>query len=522
MGCCVKIHAMNDMDRLKSLEDQLATLTTALQEKDAQIKFMVELIQLMQLREFSSRSEKKTDPCGDVFNEAEKDNEGPEEPEDSGEMVTIPEHTRNIPKRKKLPSYLPRIRVEHDLPEDAKICKCGCSLSMIGEEVSEQLDIIPAVVQVIVNARKTYACQACKETIITAPLPPQPIPKSMASPGLLAHIVVSKYCDHLPLYRQVNILNRGDISISRGTLAKWMIQSGELVQPLINLMQEKHLEYDIGYSDETTVQVLKEPNKKPESKSYMWIFGGGEPKFFSWIFNYEPTRSGDVPKAFWDQFEGHIHTDAYSAYCSMDKNIELIHIIKCWAHARRKFAEVAKIAKKRGVSHEMIANIARLYKIEKQMKKDACTEDAIREIRQAKSKPILDEIKAYLDEKKTEVPEKSGLGKAIAYTLNNWAGLILYIEDGRFEIDNNRTERIAKPFAVGRKNWLFSDTVNGAKSSANLYSLIETCKVHGVEPYAYLRHVFTEINKCKTAEDFEKLLPYNCIEMFKPPVTQTG
>lgn len=234
---------------------------------------------------------------------------------------------------------------------------------------------------------------------------------------------------------------------------------------------------------------------QPEAVRYRWIFGK------------------DITD---------IHSDAYAAYCSMEKKVLLIVIVKCWAHARRKFAEIAKIASKRGVSHEVVARIAKLYKIEKKMKEDGCSFEAIKEIRQEKSKSILEDLKKYLEEKRSGVPPKSGLGMAISYTLNNWTGLMMYLEDGRLDIDNNRTERIAKPFAVGRKNWLFSDSVNGAHASANLYSLIETCKVHEIEPYAYLRHALTEINKCTRVEDYEKLLPYNCKEIFKTPISQAG
>jgi len=514
-----KIHSMDNMERIKYLENLIELQALKLREKDDRILVMQELINLLVLRKFASRSEKKTDPSGDVFNVDEPDIE---EVGATEETVTVQEHTRKVPKRDKLPTNLPRVIIEHDLPEEQKICACGCALTFIESVPTEQLDIIPAIVQVLVHMRKKYACRSCNLTIKTAPMPLQPIPKSMASPGLLAHILVSKYCDHLPLYRQVQIFNRCDILLSRGTLSQWVIRCGDLFQPIINLLQEKHLEYDIGYADETTVQVLKEPNKTAESKSYMWIFGGGKPECFAWILHYEPTRSGDVSMAFWEGFKGHIHTDAYSGYCSMEDKMPLIFLIKCWAHARRKFAEIAKLASKRGISHEVIARIAQLYKIEKKMKEDGCSFEKIKEIRQEKSKPILENIKKYLEEKRSGVPPQSGLGKAISYTLNHWSGLIRYLEDGRFEIDNNRTERIAKPFAVGRKNWLFSDSVNGANASANIYSLIETCKFHGIEPYEYLRHALTEIPKCTSVGDYEKLLPYNCKRMFKPPISQAG
>lgn len=500
---------MDDMECIiKSLQEQLDQQSIELMKKNDYIIVLHELVKLLQLRAFASRSEKNLSPNEDVFNADESDQDQSSDEDEEETTTTIKEHERKIPKRKPLPAYLPRVIIYHDLLEENKICPCGCTLTHIGEEITEQLDIIPQQVQVLQHVRKTYACRSCDITIKTSEMPPQPIPKSMASPGLLAHILVSKYCDHLPLYRQHQIFMRSDIDLSRGTLSQWVIRCGDLLQPIINLMQEKLLEYDIAFADETTVQVLKEIGRKPESKSYMWVFGGGMPESFAWIFQYEPSRSGDVPLAFWDGFKGYLHADAYSGYCQLEKKFPII-IVNCLAHARRKFAEIVKVSKKRGVANVVVERIAELYKIEKILKLEGGTEDEIYKIRQEKSKPILEKLKIYLEEKTAGVLPKSMLGKAFAYILTHWNGLIKYLDDGRLEIDNNRTERVIKPFATGRKNWLFSDSVPGANASANIYSLIQTCKVHGVEPYKYLRYVLSEINKCASVEDYEKLLPYN-------------
>ena len=498
---------MTDMDSLiQKLQNDLLEKDVQIKdnqakiiEKDAYIQELEALIKLLQLRKYASRSEKNLTPDGDIFNSDEQDEEASSEPE---ETTTVEAHQRKKPKRKKLPAFLPRIDIIHDLPEDQKICSCGCVLTKIKEVISEQLDIIPQVVQVLCHKRIKYACKSCDQTIKTASLPPQPIPKSMASPGLLAHIAVSKYCDHLPLYRQAQIFKRNDIDLNRGTLSQWMIQ------PIINLMIDKLLEYDVAYGDETTIQVLKEKDRKAESKSYIWVFGGGKPDEFAWIFNYEPSRGSHVPLQFWDGFKGYIHVDAYGGYNKLEK-MQQILLVNCMAHARRKFAEVAKLSKKKhGVSHEVIKQIAALYKIEKTLRKKGASIEEIKVTRQETSKPILDSLKIYLEEKQPGVLSKSQLGQAIAYTLNHWVGLTRYLDDGRLEIDNNRTERAIKPFATGRKNWLFCDSVKGADASANIYSLIETCKYHDINPYDYLKYVFSEIRKCETVEDFEKLLPY--------------
>ncbi len=487
---------MEDTDSLiKSLQNQII-------EKDSQISLLIEIIKLQNLRNYARGSEKNLLPDGDIFNSDE--NASPE----FEETTTVEAHQRNKPKRKMLPNFLPRIDIIHDLPEDQKICSCGCTLTKIDEIISEQLDIIPQVVQVLCHKRIKYACKSCNQTIKTAPLPSQPIPKSMASPGLLAHVAVSKYCDHLPLYRQEQIFNRNDIELGRGTLSQWVIKCGLLVQPIINLMTDKFFDYDIAYADETVLQVLKEIGRSATSKSYMWAFGGGKPDEFAWIFNYEPSRGSQVPLKFWDGFKGYIHVDGYAGYHQLEDNNQ-ISLVNCMAHARRKFAQVAKLSKKEhGVSHEVIKQMAALYKIEKNLREKEASMEEIKTTRQEKSKPILDSLKLYLEEKQTGVLQNSQLGQAIAYTLKHWIGLNRYLEDGRLEIDNNRTERVIKPFATGRKNWLFCDSVKGADACANIYSLIETCKFHCINPYDYLKHVFSEINKCGTVEDFEKLLPY--------------
>jgi transposase len=215
-----------------------------------------------------------------------------------------------------------------------------------------------------------------------------------------------------------------------------------------------------------------------------------------------------VPLTFWDGFQGYIHVDGYAGYHKLEEKKQML-LVNCMAHARRKFTEVAKLSKKKhGVSHEVIKRIAALYKIEKILREKEASIEEIKTTRQEKSKPILASLKTYLEEKQAGVLPKSQLGQAISYTLAHWVGLNRYLEDGRLEIDNNHTERVIKPFATGRKNWLFSDSVKGANASANIYSLIETCKFHGINPYDYLKYVFSEIRKCETVEHFEKLLPY--------------
>jgi transposase len=381
-------------------------------------------------------------------------------------------------------------------------------MSEIGEVISEQLDIIPATIQVLRHIRKKYACD-CGQCIKTAPLPAQPIPKSMASPGLLAHITVSKYQDALPLYRQETILQRIGVNIPRATLANWMIRAGHLVQPLINLLHERMLSYDIVQMDETTVQVLKEPGRKAQSKSYLWVQRGGPPEQPAVLFHYDPGRGAEVAERLLQGFEGYLQTDGYDSYNAAVAKYNLIHV-GCMAHARRKFNDALKAQgrnNKRGKAHRGLNLIRKLYRVEKKARK--MKPDERQAFRERHARPILDEIKCWLEQALPQVPPQSATGQALHYLHNEWHKLIRYLDDGRLEIDNNLAENAIRPFVVGRKNWLFSNSVRGVKASAALYSLIETAKANGLEPYAYLRYLFAELPKAQTVGAVEALLPGN-------------
>jgi transposase len=378
---------------------------------------------------------------------------------------------------------------------------------VIGEEISEQLDIVPAKIQVLVNVRKKYACRQCESGVITAPLPAQPIPKSNASPGLLAHIVTAKYQDALPLHRQETILHRHGIDIPRNTLASWMIKAGEQIQPLLNLLQDKLLAYPIMHCDETTVQVLNEQGKRAQSKSYMWVRVGGPPTQPIRLFHYADSRSGDVASHLLEGYEGYLQTDDYAGYnlaCAKPAITQL----GCWAHARRKFVEAQKVAAgTTGKADLAIAMIAKLYAIEKRIQNSDPQERHV--IRQQEAVPQLNQIRQWLDKTLHRTLPKGALGKALAYLEKNWGKLTVYTEDGRLSIDNNPAENAIRPFVLGRKNWIFSASVDGAKASANLYGLIETAKANNLEPYDYLKKVFKELPSARSVEAIEALLPWN-------------
>lgn len=498
----------DDVDALKALLTEQQVRNTQL---EAQVLSLQEQLNLALANRYAASSEKITSEQYRLFDEAEAETGCDENLLiQDDDTVAVPEHTRQKKRgRKALPDSLPRVDVIHELDDAMRVCEYdGNVLNEIGEVVSEQLDIIPAKIQVLRHIRKKYAC-SCGQCIKLAPLPNQPIPKSLASPGLLAHVTVSKYQDALPLYRQEQILQRIGVDIPRATLANWMIQAGRLIQPVINLLREQLLASDIIQMDETTVQVLTEPDKRAQSKSYLWVQRGGPPEQAVILYDYDPGRGAGVPTRLLDGFKGYLQTDGYDGYNAVVIQNALVHV-GCMAHARRKFSEAVKAQgkkKKTGKAQQGLAFIQRLYRIEKKLK--TLTHEARFQQRQEQAVPVLNKLHTWLLATLEQVPPTTAVGKALRYLNNEWDKLICYLNDGRLEIDNNAAENAIRPFVIGRKNWLFSASVKGVKASANLYSLIETAKANGLEPYAYLRYLFTQLPKATTVEDVEALLPGN-------------
>ena len=493
---------------------QVAELERVKREHQAAIERLREQLNIALARRFGSSSERIPDEQLRLFNEAEA-----AALDDS--TIEVPAHTRKKSGRRPLPESLPRVEVIHELDEAERICpNDGTVLKRIGEANSEQLDIVPAKVQVIRHVRVKYACPCCEQHVVTAPMPAQPIPKSLASPGLLAHVTTSKYLDALPLYRQERIFQRLGVDMPRATLAHWMIRCGELIQPLINLMRDELLDGDIIHCDETTVQVLAEAGRSAESKSYMWVQAGVEPERPIVLFDYEPSRGGAIPKRLLGEFSGYLVTDGYEGYAPVCRANGITQV-GCWAHARRKFDEVLKAAginprktpkakppPKGSKAARALGVIRELFAIERRIRNDDA--ETRYRIRHTHSAPVLEKLRTWIDEHRSSVPPSTALGQAFGYLDTQWPKLIRFLEDGRLELTNNRAENAIRPFVLGRKNWLFSATVPGAKASANLYSLVETARACGLEPYSYLRHLFTELPKATTVEQIEALLPYRC------------
>lgn len=498
------------------LKQQLQKKETALQEKENQLKnknnYIVrleELVKQFQRKQFSPSSEKVSPDQHDLFNEAEsiETDEPDTVAQGSIQATDTNAQSRKRRPRMSIPAGLPREDVIYDVNAEQKICPHdGATLTEIGSEDHEQLDIIPAQVKVIRHIRKKYACPCCKAYVITANKPKQAIEKSIAGPGLLATVATNKYGDALPLYRQSELFKRIGVKLDRTNLANWMVKCGELTQPLINLLHDRLLDQPVVHLDETPLQVLSEPNKSAQSKSYMWVMTSpGEHPVR--LFHYAPTRSQTVPINLLNETSHAMMVDGYEGYQQACDQYG-IQRLGCWAHARRKFVDAQKLQPKgkTGRADQALAFIQKLYRIEHDIKN--VPPDERHRIREQHAKPIIDKIETWLTKSITHVPPKTALGKALHYLHQQWPRLIGYLDDGRYPIDNNAAENAIRPFVIGRKNWLFSHSQAGAKASANLYSLIETAKANGLNPYEYLKHVFKELPNALTVEDIEQLLPW--------------
>ncbi len=393
----------------------------------------------------------------------------------------------------------------------------GEGWTFIGYDTSEQLAVIPRQSYVIEYKRAKYVARdedvpGAEVGVKIAPRPEQIIPKSIAHSSLLAAIVTSKFVDALPLYRQEQIFAREGITLSRQTLSGLLMQLHAPLKPVAAALKALLCQGPVVHVDETPVQVLREPGREAEQKSYMWVFCGGPPGQAVRWFEYAPSRAAEVPHRVLFPANAdpplpfYLHSDGYSAYNVLANAPEIIGHAGCWAHVRRKFVEAAA-GRNAGAAQQMVALIGELYAVERRIR-DADAETRVR-VRAEHSRPILMRIRRWLDKAATRVLPKSLLGQAIAYALGQWPILITFLEDGHLEVDNNTAENAIRPFVLGRKNWLFAGSPRGAETSALLYSLIETAKANGLEPWAYLNHLFEHLPGAKSPEAIAALLPHN-------------
>lgn len=500
----------DDSDTLKRMIIEIRSdYEIKLRELDEQYAQLKAQIRIMLQRHYGRSSEAAAGQ-GQLFNEAEATAVA-EEPE--GTVAATAATTPQQPPcqkggRRPLPAHLPRLEVIHTLDESQRICpNDGSVLTQIGSEVSEQLEFIPATLRVIRHVRMKYACQECESTVVRAALPPSLLPKSQASPSLLAQIAISKYQDALPLYRQEAIFARHGIELSRTTLANWLIGVGDRLTPLLSIMQRDLLAAHVVHSDETTLQVLKESGRRADQRSYLWLnaTATGPPIV---LYHYAPSRSRAVVEDLLDGYRGTLVTDGYAAYDSVPAR----HA-GCWAHARRKFNDAlkAQTGARTGKAQVGFNFIQKLFVLERGWQDlDAAARHQQRHIDAA---PLIAELKDWLDTSLVAVAPKTLTGKALGYLASQWPKLTVFLEDGEIPIHNNLAENKIRPFVIGRKNWLFCDTVAGAHTSAALYSLIETAKANDLEPMIYLHWLFATLPSVDPddADAISALLPY-CVD----------
>ena len=486
-------------------------LTTLRQQTHLNEKLQHQLEQL--LRQIYGRKSEKLDPnqlllfASEALAAAEPERETMPE----AETPAPAKRPRQGHGRKPLPASLPRKRVVHDIPPEQRPCPdCGADRRSIGEEIREQLEYVPASLFVLQHVRPKYACAACQGNVVIAERLPEPIEKGLPGTGLLAHVAVSKYADHLPLYRQEGILKRFGVDLSRSTMCGWMAAAAELLAPLVQAMLKRVLTSAVVQTDDTPVKVQDQDGKGIKT-GRLWVHVGDWQNRFI-VYDYTPDRSGDGPERIFKGFKGYLQADAYSAYDGLFADGTIVEV-GCLMHARRKFYEAKTSDPAR--SHLILARVAQLYEIEDDAKEarkkhpewDEPAWHASRyALRLERSRPIFDAIQKWLVAEQPKVLPKSPIGEAIRYACNHWSALIRPLEAGFLELDNGASERAMKPVALGRKNWLFAGSDNGGKTAAVLMSLCATCKAWNLDPFIYLRDVLDRVSTHPNSR-IEELLP---------------
>lgn len=501
----------NDPEQLKQMllelqhrmDEELAAKNDVIAQQNAHIHELLEAYNAKLAKEYGKKSEKMPG-AGEVFNEVE---ETLDEQDKALLVKSSPvKKDKRQPKRAPLPEQLPRVEVIVDLTDEDKICDCCQNpLHQMGESSSEALEFVPAHIKVIKTIRPKYACRQCEKdgiegVVKSAVMPATPIPKSIATPSLLSQIITCKYQFGLPLYRQETMLGDIGIELSRQTMSSWMLRCAELLSPLYQRLKEALLSQSVIHADETPLKVIN----ADKATSYMWLYCCGDDKSSDKtnvvLFDYHNSRAGQCAVDFLDGYSGYMHVDGYKAYEQTGAIL-----VACLAHIRRKFIDAKGNNKKTGKADVALNLIGKLYGIEQYIKDKTIDEKF--KLRQEKSKPIVDELYQWLMKHEDKVPPKMALGKAINYAINQFKKFERYLEDGGLNIDNNRAERAIKPFVIGRKAWLFSNTSSGANASAILYSLVETAKANGLVVHDYISHCLQHI--AEQPNNLDALLPWN-------------
>jgi transposase len=475
----------------------------------AEAEWLKEQLLSLQRQKFGRKSERwESEEQGLLlFNEAElcaknAENAGKDEED---EVIEVKGFKRRRGKRKPLPDHLPRRIKTIELPESERFAPDGTPLKVIGKEVSEKLMYEPARMEVIQYHRLRYGIDA-GEPVKTAPPEPSIIPKGIATPSLLSGIITHKFADGLPLYRQEEMFGRSGVELSRGSMGRWIVKAAESCMPIWNILEERLMGRDYVSCDETHTQVLKEKGRAASSQSWMWVRATPFGKEKIVLFDYDPHRSGAVAKRLLSEMKGYLQVDGYDSYNGIEKQQGIVRI-GCNMHGRRGFEKAFKEGSKsgKGLSEQGLRYYQRLYDLEEKCKVEAMTPSERNEHRKEKATPIWDEMKTWAEAGVEKVPPKSRIGMAFTYFLNEYEYLRGYLQDGRLEMDNGFVERAIRKFGIGRNNWMFSDTVEGAQASALFYSLVVTAKINEVNPYAALREIFERVPASRTIEDYERL-----------------
>jgi transposase len=403
------------------------------------------------------------------------------------------------PKRQPLPDNLPRVDIHHE-PESS-LCACGCQLRRIGEDVAEKLDYQPGVFSVERHIRGKWACAKC-ETLIQAPVEAHIIDKGIPTTGLLAQVLVAKFADHVPLYRQESIFGRAGVAIPRSTLGAWVGSCGVQLQPLVDALKADILSHSVIHADETPVQMLK-PCTGKTHRSYLWAYAVGSfEDTKAVVYDFCESRAGENAKVFLGDWRGSLVCDDFSGYKQL--MTQGVTEVGCLAHARRKFFDL-HASNKSQIAHSALEQIGRIYEIEREVK--GLNPDERQRIRQEKSKPLLDALYQWMMLNRQKVPDGTATAKALDYSLRRWAALTRFLSDGQLPIDNNHIENQIRPIAIGRNNWLFAGSLRAGKRAAAVMSLIQSARLNGHDPFAYLKDVLTRL-PTQRASQIHELLPH--------------
>lgn len=503
-------------DDVKTLQAIVRQHVATIQELTGKLSKLEHYIEQLVRARYGPRSEPFDPHQLALFDATATATETKDAPRLGEKSVLVKEHARRGGGRQELPEHLPREVVEHDLAESAKQCPgCGHQRSRIGCEESEQLEYVPAKLFVLVHRRWKYACRRCQEHVAVAPPAAKPIEKGLPGPGLLAALVTGKYGDHLPLYRLEDVFFRSGVELARSTLCRWALQTADLLQPLYQRMAQEVLQSRVIHTDDTPMPVLDRELEHTRS-ARLWVYVGDWRHPWT-VYDYTTSRKRDGPQQFLSGYAGYLQADAYGGYDGIYA-AGTVHQVLCWAHARRKFYEARTVQPDE--AHAALGFISRLYAVEDELSRlrypISPTSDLVqvtrrwhrerRRVRQAQSLPILREFHQWLAAAEQRVLPKSPVGQAIGYVLPRWDGLVRYCEDGCLAIDNNISERMIRPCAIGRKNYLFFGSDDGGRAAAVLYSILASAKRNQVEPFAYVRDLVDAFSK-HPEPDLTRLLP---------------